>query len=107
MIGQTDSWPHQIDIEVPRAGFDMKLRAIETWLAEWEIPCRIGSSLGSTGRMRVCFAEEKFARAFQHYHGGRIIPAGEVAAALAADADDDAFYARLAGEYLACRWRVP
>lgn len=99
MIGQADRWPHQIEIEVPRAGFDMKLRAVETWLAEWEIPYRIGSSLGSVGRMRICFPQEKFARAFRHYHGGRIIPSDDVQAALAADADDDAFYDRAAGEY--------
>lgn len=99
MIGQADSWPHQIEIEVPPAGFDMKLHAVETWLAEWEIPYRIGSSLGPIGRLRVCFAKEKFARAFRHYHGGRIVPADEIAAALAADAEDDAFYGRLAVDY--------
>lgn len=94
-----ENWPHQVEIEVPRAGFDMKLRSIEVWLQEWEIPYRIGSSLGPIGRLRVCFAKEKFARAFRHYHGGRIVPADEIAAALAADAEDDAFYGRLAGEY--------
>ena len=99
MQGHADSWLHQIEIEVPRAGFDMKLRAIEAWLQEWSIPYRIGSSLGSIGRMRVCFAEERFARAFHHYHGGRLIPADEIAAALAADADDDALYDRLGRDY--------
>jgi hypothetical protein len=94
MKGQADSWSHQVEIEVPRAGFDLKLRVMEIWLVEWEIPYRIGSSLGSIGRLRVCFADDKFARAFHHYHGGRIIPADEVAAALAADANDEAFYDR-------------
>jgi hypothetical protein len=99
MQGRADSWPYQVEIEVPRAGFGMKLRAVEAWLAEWEIPYRIGSSLGSTGQMRVCFAEEKFARAFQHYHGGRHVPADEAAAALAADADDEALFDRLAADF--------
>lgn len=47
--------------------------------------------------MRVCFAEDKFARAFRHYHGGRAIPADEIAAALAADADDEVFYESWSG----------
>lgn len=99
MIGQAESWPHQIEVTVPRVGFDAKLRAIEAWLVEWSIPYRIGSALGPIGRMRVCFAEERFARAFRHYHGGRLIPADEIAAALAADANDDALYDRLGRDY--------
>lgn len=100
MHGEADSWPYQIEIEIAPEGFDAKLRAAEAWLAEWEIPHRIGSSLaGASGSLRICFAEEKFARAFQHYHGGRHVPADEVAAALAADASDDALYDRLAIDY--------
>ncbi len=70
---------------------------METWLQEWEIRYRIGSSLGATGQMRVCFTEEKIVRAFPHYHGSRIVPVDEVAGALAADADDEAFYDSLSG----------
>ena len=99
MLGQAESWPHQVEIEVARDGFDAKLRAIETWLREWEIPYRIGSCLGAMGRMRVCFAEEGLARAFRQCHGGRFVPADEVAAALAADADDDSLYDRLSRDY--------
>jgi len=99
MPEHSGSWPYQVEIEVPRADFDAKLRAVEAWLLEWEIPHRIGSSLGALGRMRVCFAEEKLARAFRNYHGGQAVPADEVTAALAADADDEELYDRLAGEY--------
>ena len=99
MLGEAESWSHQIEIEVPRIGFDGKLREIELWLTEWAIPYRIGSSLGAVGLMRVCFPEQRFARAFQHYHGGWSVPADEVAAALAADADDEALYEGLARSY--------
>lgn len=99
MQGEADSWPHQIEIKVSLAGFDAKLRAIEAWLQEWEIAYRIGSTISDIGRLRVCLAEEKFARAFQHYHGGRAISPDEVAAAQAADADDETLYDRLAREY--------
>lgn len=43
MIGVAEHSPHQVEIEVPPAGFQMKLRAMETWLREWEIRYRIGS----------------------------------------------------------------
>lgn len=99
MQGEADSWPFQVEIAIAREGFDAKLRAVEAWLNEWQIPHRIGSSLGEIGRLRVCFAEAKFARAFIAHHGGRQVPADEVAAALAADADDDALYDRLASEH--------
>lgn len=76
MQGQGDSWPHQVEIEMPRNEFDARLRAIEAWLTEWEMPHRIGSTLaGASGSLRVHFAEAKFARAFVSQHGGRP-PAG-------------------------------
>lgn len=97
MHGDADCWPYQAEIEIAREGFDAKLRAAEAWLKEWEISYRIGSSLaGASGNLRVCFAEAKFASAFIAHHGGRQVPADEIAAALAADADDDALYDRLA-----------
>lgn len=99
MLGEADSWPHQIEIEIARDGFDAKLRAIEAWLAEWQMPHRIGSSVGTIGRLRVCFAEEKFARACRLHHGGRMVSTDEIAAAVAADAEDEELYDRLAADY--------
>lgn len=38
MQGQRDSWPHQVEIVLERRAFDARLRAIEQWLQDWEIP---------------------------------------------------------------------
>lgn len=99
MIGQANSWPHQIEFAIPRIDFDARLRGIEAWLREWAIPYRVGSSLGTIGLVWVRFAEERFARAFRQHHGGRIIPAEEVVSALSADSADEDLYDRLAREY--------
>jgi len=52
-----------------------------------------------SGRLRFCFADAKFAKAFVVQHGGRHVPVDEAAAALATDADDDALYDRLTADY--------
>lgn len=100
MTTDAESWPHQILIAVAAADFDARLRAVETWLAEWEIPHRIGSTMmGQTGSLRVCFAEAKFARALHSKFGGVIVPRDDVARSLAADAADEDRYGALAREY--------
>jgi hypothetical protein len=91
-------WAYEVEIETSRETFDGKLRAIEAWLNEWEIPHQIGSTLMAKGVLRVCFADERFARAFLYHQGGRRVPADQIAAALKADADDEAEYDRLARE---------
>lgn len=63
-----------------REGFDAKLRAVEAWLTKWEVPYRLGSSLGAIGKLCVSFAEEKFAWASEYFHGGRAVSAHEIAA---------------------------
>lgn len=100
MKADADSWPHQVLIAAAAADFDMRLRAIETWLAEWEIPHRIGSAMtGETGSLRVCLAEAKFARAVQSKFGGVIVPSDDVAHSLVADAADEDRYDALARAY--------
>lgn len=100
MTTDADSWPHHVLIAVGAAEFDARLRDVETWLAEWEIPHRIGSTMiGLTGSLRVCLAEAKFARAVQSKFGGVIVPSDGVARSLAADAADDDRYDALAREY--------
>lgn len=100
MLGKTDRWPHQVEIDLTRDEFDARLRSIEAWLNEWDIPHRIGSTLGaSQGTLRICFTEAKFARAFIAQQGGRLLPDDEIERALSADAEDDELYRSLADEY--------
>jgi hypothetical protein len=98
MFGHAESWPHVVEIELPRERFAGKLRDIETWLQGWQIPHRVGSTLGETGILRVRFAELKFARAFQFHHGGMILPDDEDETAMRDDENDQAEYQRLADE---------
>lgn len=100
MTTDDDRWPHQVLIAVGAAEFDARLRDIETWLAEWEIPHRIGSTLmGQTGSLRVRLAEAKFARALHSKFGGVIVPSDDVARSLVTDSADEDRYDALAREY--------
>lgn len=95
----TDARPHHVVVEIDRDRFNSKLREVEAWLAEWEIDAEVGSVLGSSGLIRVRFADERAAFAFQRCHGGRSLPLAEVEAAKRADAADEGLYERLAREY--------
>lgn len=91
--------PYQILVEVDGSRFHSRLRDIEAWLADWEIDAEIGSVLGAAGQLRIRFADERAAYAFQRCHGGHLLEADEVPAAQAADAADEDWYDRLAREY--------
>jgi hypothetical protein len=95
----TSTRPHHVVIEVDRARFHSKLRDIEGWIAEWGIDAEVGSVLGSAGMVRVRFADEKAAYAFQRCFSGRAVALDEIAAALSADARDEDLYDQLAREY--------
>lgn len=95
----TDARPHHVVIEVDRVRFHSKLRDIEAWIAEWEVDAEVGSVLGSSGLLRIRFADEKAAYAFRRCFSGRAVALDETAAAQSADARDEDLYDRLAREY--------
>lgn len=95
----TATRPHHVLVEVDRARFHSRLREIEAWLADWEIDAEIGSVLGSAATLRIRFADERSAYAFQRCHGGRLAPTEDIDAARAADAADENLYDRLAREF--------
>ncbi|MCV9938194.1 hypothetical protein OIU35_17705 [Boseaceae bacterium BT-24-1] len=92
----SDARPHHVVVEIGRARFRTKLRDIEGWLAEWEVDAEIGSVLGSSGLLRVRFADEKAAYAFQRYFADRSAPDEDTANALKADVADENLYDQLA-----------
>jgi nitrous oxide reductase accessory protein NosL len=89
------AWPHQVVIRLTLADFREKLRDIEEWLRMWEIPYRIGATVGPAGAVRICFAEEKFARAFVFNKGGTMALAEDIETAMLEDEADEAEYQRL------------
>lgn len=95
----TEARPFQVLIDVEGDRFHTRLREIEAWISDWRIDAEIGSVLGENGLLRVRFADERAAYAFQRCHGGRAVPASEIEAAMLADASDEDLYERLAREY--------
>ncbi|WP_091840061.1 hypothetical protein [Bosea lupini] len=95
----TEARPFHVLVEVDRARFQARLSDVEAWLSDWQIDAEIGSVLGDIGQLRVRFADERAAHAFQRCHGGRAIPAEEIETAKFADAIDEDLYERLAREY--------
>lgn len=95
----TEIRPFHVLVDVDRDRFHSRLRKIEAWLSDWQIDAEIGSVLGDSGQLRIRFADERAAYAFQRCHGGRSVPADEVKAAKLADASDEDLYERLAREY--------
>lgn len=95
----TDARPHHVVVEIGRDRFHTKLGEIEAWLAEWEIDAEIGSVLGSTGMLRVRFADDKAAYAFRRCFAGLPVTREDTVAAQAADAADEDLYERLARDY--------
>lgn len=91
--------PHQVVVNIDRSRFHSRLREIEAWLAEWQIDAEIGSVPGAEGQLRIRFADDRAAYAFQRCHGGRLVSADEIARAQANDAAADDLYERLAREY--------
>ena len=67
-----DDWSYEVEIRLDRFTASTTLRRINTWLTSWQMPYGVRSSTGmGPSIMRVCFAEERFARAFQLKFGGR------------------------------------
>lgn len=95
----TESRPFHVLVHVDRNRFHTRLSEIQAWLAEWQIDAEIGSVLGAAGQIRVRFADERAAYAFQRCHGGRAVPLDEIETAKLADAADEDLYKRLAREY--------
>lgn len=95
----TDARPHHVVVEIDRDRFHTKLREIEAWIAEWEIDAEIGSVLGSSGLVRVRFADARASYAFQRCFAGQPVLKNEVEAAQAADAAAEDLYERLARDY--------
>ena len=91
--------PYHVLVDVDRGRLPAKLREIEAWLAEWQIDAEIGSVLRNGGQLRIRFACERAAYAFQRCHGGRALPADEIEVAKRVDAADEDLYERLAREY--------
>jgi nitrous oxide reductase accessory protein NosL len=91
--------PFHVLIDIDRSRFHARLREIEAWIAEWQMDAEIGSVLGETGQLRIRFADQRAAYAFQRCHGGRTVPADEIEAAKLADVADEGLYDRLAREY--------
>lgn len=54
---------------------------MEVWLRQWEIPYRVESEPPEDGMIRVCFSEDKYARAFQIKFGARRVSADAFTAA--------------------------
>ncbi|WP_129158959.1 hypothetical protein [Bosea sp. Tri-44] len=95
----TDARPFHVLVDVDAARFHSRLREIEAWLAEWQLDAEIGSVLGTTGQLRVRFADERAAYAFQRCHGGQAVSLGEIAAALGVDAAAEDLFDELARDY--------
>lgn len=95
----SEARPFHVVVDVDRNRFHARLSEIEAWLAGWEIDAEIGSVLGSAGLLRIRFADERAAYAFQRCHGGRAVPLDEIETAKLADAADENLYERLAREY--------
>lgn len=95
----TATRPHHVLVEVDRARFHSRLRAIEAWLADWEIDAEIGSVLGSTSTLRIWFADDRAAYAFQRCYGGSLVSTDGIEAARAAEAADENLYDRLVREF--------
>ena len=95
----SETRPFHVLIDIDRSQFHARLREIEAWIAEWQIDAEIGSILGDGAQIRIRFADERAAYAFQRCHGGRSVSLEEIEAAKLADAADQGLYERLAREY--------
>lgn len=98
MAEGTESWPHHVELRLAGEDFHAKLRDIEEWLQAWEIPYQVCAALSETGSLRICFAEEKFARAFIFHKGGTLAPGDEAETAMLEDKADEVEFQRLAND---------
>ncbi|WP_141740137.1 hypothetical protein [Bosea sp. BIWAKO-01] len=89
---RTRSWAHQVLIAVEGDDFLSRLHAMDAWLSQWEIPYRAVSVPRDNGAIRICFSDERFARAFHVNLGGLRVPSDPLATELAADPAKDDFY---------------
>lgn len=95
---KTNSWQHQVELRLDRAGAGERLRRVEAWCADWQIGVRVLQTM-DPAVVRVCFEEARFARAFIAHFSGVIVPADEIERALRADAAAEDAFDRLAAEY--------
>ena len=94
----TDRWPHYVELKLDKMSAAERLRRIEAWCTDWQIPFHVLGTM-TEGVIRVAFEEARFARAFHAHFGGVIAPTDEFETALAADGADVHLYDQLAGEY--------
>jgi hypothetical protein len=85
-------WRHHVLIAVEGDDFLSRLDAIDAWLSDWAVPYRAVSVPRDNGAIRLCFSDEKFARAFHVNMGGLRVPSDALATELAADPARDDFY---------------
>lgn len=85
-------WSFHVLIAVEGDDFLSRLHAMDVWLRQWKIPYRVISVPRDAGAIRVCFSEEKYARAFQVNSGARRVPFDAAATAQAADSAEADFY---------------
>lgn len=95
---KTNSWAHQVELRLDRAGAGERLRRVEAWCADWQIGVRVIETMDPSV-VRVCFEEARFARAFNAHFGGVIVPGDEIERAMQADAATEDAFDRLAAEY--------
>ncbi|MDR6831641.1 hypothetical protein J2X48_005310 [Bosea sp. BE271] len=89
---------HQVEIRLDKVSAGERLRRIEAWCGDWQIGFRVLDTM-TAGIVRIAFEEARFARAFVSHFGGVIVPADELEAAMAADADAEDAFDRQAAEY--------
>ena len=78
---------YHVLVEVEGDAFLSRLHAMSVWLDQWKISFRVDSMPCDEDVIRVCFSEEKFARAFQRKFGARSAQADALAVT---QAEDDA-----------------
>lgn len=89
---RTRIWAHQVRIALDGNDCLARLHAMDAWLSQWEIPYRAVSIPADNGAIRICFTEERFARAFHTNLGGERVPTDAYATELADDPAKDDFY---------------
>ena len=77
---------YHVLVAVEGDAFLSRLHAMGMWLDQWKMPYRVVSVPRDDDVIRVCFSEEKYARAFRRKFGARSAPADALAVTQAEDA---------------------
>jgi hypothetical protein len=85
-------WSFHVLVAVEGDDSLSKLHMMDVWLRQWKIPYRVVSVPRDAGAIRVCFSEEKYARAFQVNFGARRVRCDAVATAQAAGSAETDFH---------------